>query len=464
MKRGIAPIVSVVLLLMIVMAGAVSILFWITGTTSPQPVPQRAIPILATPVSNDYVTMTVLIANLGNRPIPAGTILYTLENEVSTVLPETIDAGCQALVTFEGYDENGVDHYFPTGTYTIYGKQEGMTGASTVSAYIDTSSHEPDTTNKTEPRINQTVVMINESVDYDVTIASCSNALFIVWGEQALPTGKTNHIYYSHSLDGGATWSEPVKISDSQTNVNPSVIANCTDAGCVNIIVAWEFDNPSNLHIFAKNASDGTTWSDKYQLENMADQNRQPSIALDNAGRALLAWASGPENAWDITVKRADSFQQLNPAPAITVDANAAPDSFPNIMQGSNNVYWVLFESNRSGQAAIWASSSTDFTTWNAPVQLVADGREPSFMQDHDGEYWIAYYTTGAEPYVWVRHSTDMNAWSQAIRVSNLGDEDRSPSLSQDLNGVYWIAYESRLNGNYTVYVKSTTNARYWQN
>ncbi len=61
MKKGISPIVAVVLLIAIAVVAAVGLYFWVGGLSTKQPTPQTPVSITATPIGDGQV----LIANLG---------------------------------------------------------------------------------------------------------------------------------------------------------------------------------------------------------------------------------------------------------------------------------------------------------------------------------------------------------------------------------------------------------------
>ncbi len=76
MKRGISPIVAVVLLIAIAVIAAVGLYFWVGGMATKQPTPEKPNVITAvvageTEVVSGKYTPVVLVQNLGTTPITA---------------------------------------------------------------------------------------------------------------------------------------------------------------------------------------------------------------------------------------------------------------------------------------------------------------------------------------------------------------------------------------------------------
>ncbi len=105
MRKGISPIVAVVLLIAIAVIAAVGIYFWMSGLATKQPTPEKPIPIVANPVSTKPSRLAVLVANLGDRELPAGSEIKTT-NGARATLAEPIPPGEQKLIVIYGGSTN----------------------------------------------------------------------------------------------------------------------------------------------------------------------------------------------------------------------------------------------------------------------------------------------------------------------------------------------------------------------
>ena len=116
MERGITAIVAVVLLIAIAVIAAVGIYFWVEGLATKQPTPEKPVAIVANPISS----RSVLIANLGNKPLSVS-VLKT--SDPSTVCDfgknVTIEPGGQAKCELKGFPK--------TNELVIYGNGTGST-------------------------------------------------------------------------------------------------------------------------------------------------------------------------------------------------------------------------------------------------------------------------------------------------------------------------------------------------
>ncbi len=132
MRKGISPIIAVVLLIAISVISAMGVYFWMAGTATKQPTPETTNPITITPVGGGKV----LIANLGSSSVNTSTLQTSDPNikvvcEDSTILP-----GKQVLCTLVGETEGGTVVIYGEGTGStvveLTGTQETSTGSNVV--------------------------------------------------------------------------------------------------------------------------------------------------------------------------------------------------------------------------------------------------------------------------------------------------------------------------------------------
>ncbi len=112
MKKGVSPVIAVVLLLAIAIVAAVGLYFWTSGLATKQPTPDTPVAITANPVGGGRV----LIANLGDRPILASNPLRLISGTIDCPYP--ILENEQVLCNFSGVTD---------GYVSVYGPVSGMT-------------------------------------------------------------------------------------------------------------------------------------------------------------------------------------------------------------------------------------------------------------------------------------------------------------------------------------------------
>jgi len=95
------------------------------------------------------------------------------------------------------------------------------------------------------------------------------------------------------------------------------------------------------------------------------------------------------------------------------------------------------------------------------PQMVAASWHRPSFIQDRDGEFWVAYLSGGGG--IAVRHSPDGKEWSeetQAVEGRPLGTSWWS--LIQNSNGRYWIALDGDVGIDRYILVTSSSDGLSW--
>ena len=121
MKRGISPIVAVVLLIAIAVIAAVGLYFWVGSLTGKQATPNTPKMITANVICNQTGNSTILITNIGTEKISSlNTTLKTSDSNVKIVdcSPNDISSGETASCTITNFHQGN-------GTISIYGDNLG---------------------------------------------------------------------------------------------------------------------------------------------------------------------------------------------------------------------------------------------------------------------------------------------------------------------------------------------------
>jgi hypothetical protein len=99
-------------------------------------------------------------------------------------------------------------------------------------------------------------------------------------------------IFFSRSLDGGVTFSPPVRISGvAHTSFNPYMRLDSTG----NIYIVWAAGSAlaKNIKIlFSKSTDQGISFSSPITLSTSAPNSFCPSIALGDGGQIYITWTS----------------------------------------------------------------------------------------------------------------------------------------------------------------------------
>jgi hypothetical protein len=105
--------------------------------------------------------------------------------------------------------------------------------------------------------------------------------LHLVFVRQSTRVGQPEGLYYSRSVDGGATWSEPLIISSSQIQWADVVSLNSS------IHIVWQqYDGLVFANLAQVSSDGGLTWGQPQIVTGVNDESTQVALASD--GRGLL--------------------------------------------------------------------------------------------------------------------------------------------------------------------------------
>lgn len=184
----------------------------------------------------------------------------------------------------------------------------------------------------------------------------------VVWQENT-----PSDIYFARSSDGGASFSSAVNISnDPGFSDNPFLTI---DAGG-NINVAWEDDTPGNKDIFFSRSTDsGATFPQPLNLSNDPGLSLAPDMAADKNGNLNVTWQDATSGVSQILFSRLAGTVTNQPPLA-----NAGPDqtlacSGPN---GSSVTLNGSKSSDSDGDALsfVWTDETGTIAGTTAIVQL----------------------------------------------------------------------------------------------
>ncbi|MFN4133849.1 MAG: sialidase family protein, partial [Candidatus Hadarchaeales archaeon] len=114
------------------------------------------------------------------------------------------------------------------------------------------------------------------------------------------PTGNYE-IYYKRSTDGGATWGSDTRLtSDSGISRDPTIATAGQD-----VYVVWADNRDGNYEIYFKQSNDGgATWSEDVRLTNNSRRSYYPSVAVDGAGNVHVVWWDDRDGNKEIYYKK----------------------------------------------------------------------------------------------------------------------------------------------------------------
>jgi hypothetical protein len=161
------------------------------------------------------------------------------------------------------------------------------------------------------------------SIIPDIAVDASNGRLYAVWQDASFNAGQADAIVFSQSLDGGRTWSTPIKVNQTPTGIpigNQQAFTASVDVSSNGTVAVTYYDFRNNtsatplltdyfiVHCDPTTAcTSSTNWHDELRLTNVSFDMRQAPDAggfftgdyegLANAGTAFTAFFSQPHGA-----------------------------------------------------------------------------------------------------------------------------------------------------------------------
>jgi hypothetical protein len=226
--------------------------------------------------------------------------------------------------------------------------------------------------------------------------------LYTMWEQQE---GDATNVMFATSLDFGATFEKPIKVSDQ---ITPTYSGYPTLAVAPNktLCAAWldfrdESDHGDTADIYLSCSIDeGSTFSKNVKVANGVCPCCRPSIIYGPQGQIMVFWRRVfPGNIRDIVVSISNDHGVTFAPPVRVAEDNwkleGCPDSGPAVIRAGQRVYvaWLTEASAaRSGVRLAWTDDGGK--TFSLPVMAstkTLDSNHPAFALESDGNVLLSY-------------------------------------------------------------------------
>lgn len=221
--------------------------------------------------------------------------------------------------------------------------------------------------------------------DREQIYADNSGSLHVIYSawEDANSNNHDGNIYYLHSLDGGESWSIPIRLSNvpinsSMTAAHPSVLV---DEQGVMHAVWYQAEPPDFLGIsiyYTHSEDGGMTWLEPMEMGRRRGDEKwmtMPEIAYTPSSGLHLIWVCG-DSAYRCHRWSKDGGLTWTPTQRIFGDMLSLAGWDTLVTDGDGVLYWIL---------QLRAPSAIYYSHWNGSkwtdLQIVTDG----FL--HGGHY-----------------------------------------------------------------------------
>jgi hypothetical protein len=284
------------------------------------------------------------------------------------------------------------------------------------------------------------------SFNTGIAVDSSGN-INVVW-EDATPGN--NEIFFSRSSNGGATFSPPQNISNDSGSSEGPVIA-LDNVGNINIVWADDTPGPMNHDIFFSHSTDGgATFSPPQNISNNSGNSLFPKIAVDSSGNINVVWEDVTPLNFNIFFSRSTNGGAAFSAPQ-NISNNPGSSDFPQIAVDSGGNINVVWQDNTPGLISspfdILFSRSSDGTTFSTPKNLsnnAGGSFNAQIAVDSDGNINVVWEdnTPGNPEIFFSRSINDGTTFSTPQNLSNNTSSSTNPEIAVDNVGninVIWI-------------------------
>jgi hypothetical protein len=266
-------------------------------------------------------------------------------------------------------------------------------------------------------------------------IAVSGNIVHVVWGEG---TPGDEDIFYTRSLDGGATFGSTINLSDNPgLSLNPEIAISGN-----NVYVVWhDHESINAIDIFYRRSTDGgTSFEATENLSNSPEVSERPAIAAIGDS-VYVVWQEDTLTDRDIFFVRSIDGGSTFSIPA-DLSENDGFSQNPSISTTENIVH-VVWEDNTSGTSEILYTRSLDGGLNFNPAESIslntAGAFVPAIATLENNVYVVWSDDTPGNIGIIFRSSSDGGVnFGNTVNLSG-NTVSSSPAISTSANNVYVV-------------------------
>ena len=268
-------------------------------------------------------------------------------------------------------------------------------------------------------------------------------------------------IYYTHSLDNGKNWSEPICLTPNSTAaIYPVIAVNATT-----IHIAWKDYRNGNPEIYYRRSTDnGKTWEETQRITyNSSRKNNIYDIGIQVwKNNVYLVWKDYRSGSSEIFFKKStDNGETWGPDQRLTYDYT--PSYSPCMVVDNDNIY-IAWEDWGLRSNICFMKSNNNGVNWTNKTYLTSntakgDSEQPSLAVWKNHVYLVWQDTRNGKNRIYFKKSNDYgNTWGKTKQITDNTTVYVNPKIRvyQDRivvtgqckkNGEFAIWYETSLDG-----------------
>lgn len=221
--------------------------------------------------------------------------------------------------------------------------------------------------------------------------------VFVLWQEIVFSGGSHGgDIFFARSVDGGATFDEPINLSNSRGGDGKGrVTADHWDNGSLDLAIAGDgslyaaWTEYHGMLWFSRSSDGGRSFSRPLQVAGEETKPaRAPALAAGAGADLYLAWTVGEDDRADIRVAKSTDGGRSFGSPKIVAQTQAYSDA-PKLAVGERGTLHVAF---REGAGVRYTRSLDGGETFER-LRRIADTRAffPALSLDAAGNVYILF-------------------------------------------------------------------------
>lgn len=282
-------------------------------------------------------------------------------------------------------------------------------------------------------------------------------AIDVVWSDSA-PSERTPDIFFSHSIDGGKTWSLPTDISNTPgVSAEPALAIGPDNS--IHVIWTDTSKGEKNKDIYYTSSSNGgKTWAKDpllpaEDISNTLGSSTEPAVAVDENNIVHAVWLDGTpgETHPDIYYVYKEAGVWIKP---VNVSHTPRLSDHPSLGLGPKGKVYITWQdySQKPTAPDIWLAIGSRGGQFEKPVNISNTpgiSHEPQLAADGKGRLAIVWTDTSKtlkQPNIFARISNDCaNDFTKVMDVSNTDGFSKHPdvTITRDKMVAVWEETES---------------------
>ncbi len=261
-------------------------------------------------------------------------------------------------------------------------------------------------------------------------------------------------VFYRRSMDGGATFSAPLKLNPSGSTAYESAFT-VDPAGRIFVVWSGRASGETSPRVYVTRSTDGgATFSAPAAVSSASGKAALPNVVADRNGNVIAAWydvGGAFVVDWSHSTNAGTSFS----APSSIPDAPAAPAGPGRAIDSKNNAYlaWTRQTSVVVGATSVvrlaTSKAGAAFGNTTTVSDTAAFAYVPDLATGPDDSLGLAFYTRPVvagtlqdRQITFLRSTNGGAAFSSPVFLSTAADQSYVPAVVFEASGAIDVAWE----------------------